>query len=427
MVAYGAHRCRPWAGRRRCSGSWCGVAAPATASWRSVAVGAAVLLPAFAVARYHVAQRLSSRGACRSPPAQGIVAHALLAARRGRRGGAGDRRGARRAIALAGGAGDGRRAGRASSLGGAGIGVADRSTRATPVAGAPGAARGGGQAERHPDRRRHAARRRGRVDAARRARPSGFARSPRTAWSSSAPTRRRRGRGRRSRRILTAQYPSLHGAVHKMDILPDRVDHAGRGAAGAGLLDGGVHHQHQRRAGLQLPAGLRRVPLPRAELLLRRHRLGDEAGRSTRGCARCARRSSRAAMWVQNYYQDAAGGRPARRGLARPQAARAVLPLPPLHGPARPVLRDSVQRRGVARVVDARPGGRARRRAARPLPARTCATSTSTSAAVRPAAAAAGSTTAASSCSPPTTARSSTSTAAGGTARRCTTSRCTCR
>ena len=172
------------------------------------------------------------------------------------------------------------------------------------------------------DRRRHAARR---------CRPHG------------APSRRRSGfaqlaRGRRRLRphllagVVDAPVdrhdPHVAvpvGARHRCTrwtSCPNDVDHPRRGAEGAGLLDGRLHHQHQRRADLQLPAGLRRVPLPRAELLLRRHRLGDASSRSTRGCASAREKLSSSKMWVENYYQDAARGRSARRGVARRASRR---------------------------------------------------------------------------------------------------------
>ena len=116
-----------------------------------------------------------------------------------------------------------------------------------------------------------------------------------------------------------------------------------------------------------------------------------------------------------------------RRWLGE-QTAGAVLPLHPLHGSARSVLRDSR-----TTATASRGSRRPTRRRSGP---RSCTTSITQDVryldgylqrARRSAEGRAGSTTAASSPSPPITARSSTSTAAGGTARRCTKSRCTCR
>jgi hypothetical protein len=58
---------------------------------------------------------------------------------------------------------------------------------------------------------------------------------------------------------------------------PGRGRDARRGDAGGGLFHGRVREQHQRRATLRIPAGLRPVHVPRAGVLLRRDRVGGAA------------------------------------------------------------------------------------------------------------------------------------------------------
>src|SRR5205823_3847397 len=139
--------------------------------------------------------------------------------------------------------------------------------------------------------------------------------------------------------------------------------HAGGKAPGHRLPHGRLRRQREHLPGLQLPAGLRRVPLPRARLLLRRERAGVPARALQRAPPR-ARALPRALRGRASLLSTGRGGDGRGPPLARPRGGRAaVLPLRALHGPARSVLRSPVQRRGLRARRPPEPAARACRAA----------------------------------------------------------------
>ena len=113
-----------------------------------------------------------------------------------------------------------------------------------------------------------------------------------------------------------------------------RRRHPARGVAGVGLPHHRLRRQHQRRAALQLPAGLRRVRLPRARVLLRRDR-GGGAADALQPAAPDPRALFRAHDAGRELLSARRGGDDARTRLDRAQRRRApVLHVPALHGAA---------------------------------------------------------------------------------------------
>ncbi len=113
-----------------------------------------------------------------------------------------------------------------------------------------------------------------------------------------------------------------------------RRRHPARGDAGVGLPHHRLRQQHQRRAALQLPAGLRRVRLPRARVLLRRDR-GGGAADALQPAAPDPRALFRAHEARRELLSARGGSDDARTRLDRAQRRRApVLHVPALHGAA---------------------------------------------------------------------------------------------
>ena len=149
--------------------------------------------------------------------------------------------------------------------------------------------------------------------------------------------------------ILTGLYPSSHGAIHKADMLPDRVETLAEVLAKGGYHTAGFPNNINVSPAFNFEQGFAEYHYLAPDLFF----CADEAGGAADALQRPAPRARALLRTLRERAQLLPAGR--NGGRARCGAwldgadgeAGAVLPLPPLHGPARPVHDPSVQRRGV--------------------------------------------------------------------------------
>ena len=226
--------------------------------------------------------------------------------------------------------------------------------------------------------------------------------------------------------ILTAEYPSVHGTEHKMDFLSDRVDTIAEVLKAQGYWTAAFTTNINVAPIFNFQQGFDEFRYLEPSFYFG---ATDSATKLAiyKGLRVAREKVSRARCGCENYYQDAGRRRQHVEAWLGEQPPEPFFLFVHYMDPHDPYFEIPYNGHGVARVIDPRPGRRARARSCTTSICRACATSTATSTSWSSGCTPPDCTTAASSRSPPTTARSSTSTAAGGTARRCTRSRCTCR